>query len=201
MSKGSVIYAHCEACDDETPNRILKGVTGQNLEGGFTGTVQCQDCKAVHHVEIPPEKPCMVPMVLSEGEISRKVAIEFGRNEEVLVNDEIFFEEHNILITSIESGARRVRRCGACDISRLWALTFDDVKVKISIVKGSVTASEVIDALPEAEYAVGDILEVGRKKVVVTKIKTAKSMVYREGKPVKARGIRRMYARIVRGKQ
>ncbi len=198
MKQGSVIYAHCGLCEEETPHRILKGTMDQSLDEGFSGTVQCQTCKGVHHVEIPADKPCMVPMVLSEGENSRKVKIQFGREEGIITNDEVFFEDHNILITSIESGGKRVKRGLARDISMLWAVVFDTVKVKVAIVKGSTTASEVVEAAPDEEFAVGDLLEFGRKKVMITKIKTTRKMVYREGRPVEARDIRRLYTRIAR---
>lgn len=196
-----MIYAHCEACEEETPHRILKGLMGQSLDQGFSGTAQCQTCKGIHHLEIPSEKPCMVPMVLSEGGESRKAEIEFGRDEGIITNDEVFFEDHNILITSIESKGKRVKRGLARDISMLWAVVFDTVKVKVAIVKGSTTASELVEAVPDKEFAVGDLLEFGRNKVIITKIKTAVKMVYREGRPVEARDIRRIYTRIVRDKR
>ncbi len=196
-----MIYAHCEACSEETPHRILKGTMGQSLGHGFSGTVQCQTCRDIRHLEIPAEKPCMVPMVLSDGGNSRKVEIEFGRDEGVMINDEIFFEDHNILITSIESEGKRVKRRLAREISMLCAVVFDTVKVKVAIVKGSTTASELVEAVPDKEFAVGDLLEFGRKKVIITKIKTLMKMVYREGRPVEARDIRRIYTRIVREKR
>ena len=198
MKAGSVIYSHCESCEEETPHRILKGTRDQGLDKGFSGTVQCQTCKRVHHVEIPVDKPCMVPMVLSEGENSRKVEIQFGREEGIIVNDEIFFEDHNILITAIDSRGKRVKRGMARDITNLWAIVFDTVKVKVAIVKGSTTIPEVVEAVPEVEFAVGDLLEFGRKKVIITKIKTLTKMIYREGRPVEARDIRRIYTRIAR---
>ncbi len=198
MKAGSVIYSHCGSCEEETPHRILKGTRGKSPEKGFSGTVQCQTCKTVHHVEIPVEIPCMVPMVLSEGENSRRVKIQFVRDEGIMIDDEIFFEDHNILITSIESKGKRVKRGLARDITNLWAVVFDTVKVKVAIVKGSTTIPEVMETVPEKEFAVGDLLEFGRKKVVITKIKTTSKMVYREGRPVEARDISRIYTRIAR---
>jgi uncharacterized Zn finger protein len=114
------------------------------------------------------------------------------------VGEEFFWEDHNLIGTSIEKDGRRVMKCRAKEISCLWLKVFDTVPVKVSIVKGANTKSEKVEAAPEEEFAVGDILEFGREKVVIDKIKTTRRMVYREGAPIEARDITRVYAKIIK---
>jgi uncharacterized Zn finger protein len=198
MTEGTVIFALCENCGEETPHRILKGRIGPDPESGFDGTVQCISCKSIHNAYFPVEKPIEVQSVISEQEKSEKKRVEFGPNEEVRVGEEFYWEDHNLLVTSIESDGRRVDKCRAADIDCLWLKIFDTVHVKVSIVRGENTKSEKLEAAPEEEFAVGDILEFGRDKVVIDKIKTDRSMIYREGSPVEARSIKRIYSKIVK---
>ncbi|MGA1848276.1 MAG: HVO_0476 family zinc finger protein [Thermoplasmatota archaeon] len=198
MTEGTVIFALCESCGEETPHRILKGRTGPDPESGFDGTVQCISCKSIHNAYFPVEKPIEVQSVVSDQERSEKKRIEFGPNEEVRVGEEFYWEDHNLLVTSIESNGRRLEKCKASDIDCLWLKIFDTVPVKVSIVRGENTKSERLEAAPEEEFAVGDILEFGKDKVVIDKIKTDRNMVYREGSPVEARSIKRIYSKIVK---
>jgi len=198
MTEGTVIFVLCESCGEETPHRILKGKIGPDPESGFDGTVQCITCKTIHNAYFPVEKPIEVPCVISEQDRSDRKRIEFGPSEEVKVGEEFFWEDHNLLITSIEAGGKRVSRCKASQIDCLWLKIFDTVPLKVSIVRGEYTKSEKLEAAPEEEFAVGDILEFGKDKVVIDKIKTENRMVYREGSPVEARSIKRIYSKTVR---
>ncbi|MFW3146251.1 MAG: HVO_0476 family zinc finger protein [Thermoplasmatota archaeon] len=198
MTEGTVIFTFCETCSEETPHRVLKGRMGPTPESGFDGTVQCIECRSVHNAQFPMEKPRKVRAVVSHGENSETTWIEFSPLEEVRVNEELYFGEHNLKITSMEAGGRRVRKAKAKDIDTLWMKVFDTVWVKVSIVRGESTKSEKVEAPPDEEFAVGDILEFGRDKVVIDKIKTERSMVYREGNPVEAREIKRIYSKIVK---
>jgi len=198
MHEGTVIFALCENCGEETPHRVLKGKIGATPESGFDGTVQCVTCKTVHHANFPVEKPILVNSIISEGERSRKTQIEFGPMEEIMVGEEFFWEEHNLQVTAIELDGRRIAKAKAKEITGLWLKVFDSVVVKVAIVRGSSTKSEKVDAAPEEEFAVGDILEFGRDKVVIDKIKTEHRMIYREGVPVEARDIKRVYAKIIK---
>ncbi|MGA1873717.1 MAG: HVO_0476 family zinc finger protein, partial [Thermoplasmatota archaeon] len=191
-------FTICEKCGEETPHRVLKGRIGPSLDSGFDGTVQCVSCRTVHHANFPVEKPVKVNSVISDGDRSDRTQIEFGPLEEVMVGQEFFWESHNLLVTSIEQEGRRVGKAKAKEIGCLWLKVYDTVQVKVSIVRGQSTKSEKVEAAPEEEFAVGDILEFGRDKVVIDKIKTERRMIYREGVPVEARDIKRVYAKIIK---
>jgi uncharacterized Zn finger protein len=197
MTEGSVIYLFCEICGEETPHRILRGKLGPTMESGFDGTVQCVPCKGVHPAHIDMEKPIEIPSVVSEKGRSEKTVIEFFPREIVRLDDEIMWEDHNLLVTAIESRMRRVEKEEASNIDCIWLKLFDTVEIKVSIVEGPNTKSERIEAAPDEEFAVGDLMEFGRRKVVITKVKTRRSMVYREGSPVQAREIKRVYTKRV----
>ncbi|MBN1389691.1 MAG: hypothetical protein JXA22_03505 [Candidatus Thermoplasmatota archaeon] len=197
MPEGTVIFTLCDKCGEETPHRILKGRIGATPESGFDGTVQCISCKSIHHANFPVERPVKVNSVISNKEVSEKKLIEFGPIEEVMVGEELFWESHNLLVTAIEQKGRRVRKAKASDIDCLWLKYFDSVLVKVAVVRGSNTRSERVEATPDEEFAVGDILEFGREKVVIDKIKTEYRMVHRDGVPVEARDIKRVYAKII----
>ncbi|MFO8050384.1 MAG: HVO_0476 family zinc finger protein [Thermoplasmatota archaeon] len=198
MIEGTVIFTFCEVCQEETPHRIIRGRMGTDPDSGFDGTVRCIECQTVHNAQLPVEKPIKVNCIISDGKDSRRTEIDFGQLEEVRTDEEIFWEDHNLKVTSIESGKKRVKRAKAKDIDTIWMKLFDSVPVKVSIVRGENTKSERISAAPEEEFAVGDILEFGRNKVMVDKIKTIRSMVYREGSPVEARNIKRVYTKLVK---
>jgi uncharacterized Zn finger protein len=144
------------------------------------------------------EKPITVQSIISDRDASERKRIEFGPIEEVHVGEEFFWEDHNLKVTSIEKEGRRVDKAKAKEIDCLWLKVFDTVPVKVSIVKGANTKSERLEAAPEEEFAVGDILEFGRDKVVIDKIKTTRRMIYREGVPYQARDIKRVYAKIIK---
>lgn len=197
MTEGSVIYLYCEGCGEETPHRILKGKLGPTMESGFDGTVQCIPCSTVHPAHIEMEKPVDVRSIISEKARSTRTEIEFFPREIIRVKDEIMWEDHNLLVTAIEKGSRRVEKAEASEVDCIWLKLFDTVEIKVSVVEGSNTKSERMEAAPEEEFAVGDLLEFGRMKVVITKIKKDRRMVYREGSPVQAREIKRVYTKRV----
>ncbi len=201
MAEGSVIYMFCDLCDEETPHRILKGKLGPSTEAGFDGTVQCVPCKSIRKAYIDVEKPINVTSIISTGAQSEKTSIEFFPKEGIKVGDELIWDDHNIIVTSMESNGKRLHKAEASEVDCLWLKTFDSVDLKIAIVQGANTRSERIEAAPEKEFAVGDLIELGKNKVVITKIKIMGKMIYREGSPVEARKIVRVYTRKINEKR
>ncbi|RLF68550.1 MAG: hypothetical protein DRN57_03665 [Thermoplasmata archaeon] len=197
MAETSVIYLFCEICGEETPHRILRGSISSDENAGFDGTVQCVPCGSVHSAHLDMEKPVKVPAIISEGSSSTKTSMELYPHELLRVGEEMMWDGHNLRITSIESGGRRLDRAQAEEVSCLWLKNYDTIDVKISVVEGANTRSQKLTAAPDEEFAVGDLMDLGRTKVVVTKIKTERRMVYREGSPVEARRIKRIYTKRV----
>jgi uncharacterized Zn finger protein len=197
MSEGTVLVVYCESCDEETPHRVIRGELHAEAHSGFEGSVQCQRCSTVHHASIPSERPLTIPLVLSEGERSRNASLTISPLEEIGVGDEMVVGENNVVFTAVISGGKKVRRAKGKDVAVLHAKVFDTVTVRVSISRGPTTRSETMHVPPDEEFQVGDILEFGRMKVVADRI-LADSMVQREGIPVKARDIKRIYGKIVR---
>ena len=198
MSRGSQIYHFCETCDEETPHKILSGKFDGNLESGFDGTVQCQQCSTVHHIQIPVEKPVEVSLVISFRDESLSGEMELSPREEVRVDDEFYHGDHNLLVTSVETAGRRVQRALGKDIETIWTKVFDTVDLKVSVVKGSNTQSEKIEAAPDEEFAVGDVLDFGKFRVLISKIRDNERTIYREDHPVQARFIKRIYTKPIK---
>lgn len=198
MSRGSLIYHFCETCQEETPHKILSGRFDGNLDSGFDGTIQCQNCTTIHHVQIPVEKPVKVNLVISYRGESLTGELELSPNEEVRTGDEFYHGDHNLLVTSIESRNKRKHRALGKEIDTLWTKVFDTVDLKVSVVKGSNTHSETIEAAPDEEFSVGDILDFGRSRVLVSKIRDSDRTIYREGNPIQARSIKRIYTKPIK---
>lgn len=195
MTESTIIYLFCDTCGEETPHHILRGKLGSSDETGFDGTVKCNNCRSVHHASIEMEKPRKIKAIISDGPSSTRTSIEFFPKEVLKSGDQIVWEDHNLLITSMESGDKRVDKAEAADVDTIWMKNFDRVDIKVSIVEGPNTKSDKIEAAPEEEFAIGDLLELGRNKVVITKIKIEGKMIYREGSPVQARKIKRVYTK------
>ncbi|MCJ7606378.1 MAG: hypothetical protein MUO94_00840, partial [Thermoplasmata archaeon] len=142
------------------------------------------------------EKPVELPVIISWQEKSERVIVSLGPEEGVQVGDEIMCGELPVLVTSIESDGRRLKKARAKDIDSIWAKRFDKVKVPFSINHQGKTSSESLIVLPDEEFYIGEVMLVGKRDVVIHSIKTA-SKSLRTGGAV-AREIVRVYANVVR---
>lgn len=197
MAEGEVIVVFCEVCGTETAHKVIHAGFGPDPDAGFSGKVQCRKCTTIHHTEVPSEKDVPIPLVLSEGESSSSQRLVLGSFEEVSLGDELIFEDHNILITAILKDDRKIDMAKAGEISILHAKVFDTVVVKISISMGSRTRADSLKVPPDEEFEVGDLLDLKRGKVVVSSI-LSDINVRREGVPVAARYVKRIYAKPIR---
>lgn len=195
MSIPNSLYLDCPSCGDKTLHEVLRG---RISKGGdvLETTVKCQECQLVHAAIVREPRSVKVPIILSDMGITRKMEFEFGEDEMVVVEDELYVGDTNIIITAIEKGERRVDQAPAKEIKTIWAKRYDKVRVKISVNKTSKTLAAELTALPDEEFFVGDILTVGRDEVVIHNIKTKEGMVRHGG--VAARDIVRLYAKSAR---
>jgi uncharacterized Zn finger protein len=198
MGDGSEIFLHCDICAEDTAHKVLRGRIGATSDEGFFGTARCIECGTVHRVQIPVVKSIVVRMIVSEQNTSRKDQIELSPREEMAVGDEFYHDDHNLKVTAIESNGKNVGRALAGSVSMLYAKVFDKVYLKVSIVKGANTSSEQIEAAPDEEFAIVDILDFGRNKVIIDKIKLEGRTLYRQGLSAQAREIKRVYTKQVR---
>lgn len=174
-------------------HRILKGrVSGRKGET-LECVVKCSDCGEVRKATIKREKPVAVKVIVSDDDKSKRTEMELLPGEEMVVGDKMILDGQEIEVSSIESEGRRVDVALAKEIDTLWTKRADKVKVKFSISKGPRTLSKELLALPDEEFYVGDMVELGRMKVVIHKIKCRDGMV-REGS-AQASTILRVYAK------
>ena len=195
MAIPNSLYLDCPSCGEKTLHEVLKG---RISKGGdvLETTVKCQECQHVHSAVVREPKSTKVAIILSDMGATKKTEFEFGEDELVVVGDELFIGDTNVVITAIEKGERRVPEAVAKEIKTIWAKKFDKVRVKISVNKTSKTLAAELTALPDEEFFVGDILNIGRDSVVIHYIKTRESMVRQGGVP--ARDIVRIYAKSAR---
>ena len=112
------------------------------------------------------------------------------------VDDELFVGGTHVVITSIESNGKRVRRSAVGDIGTIWAKRYDRIRMKVSVNKGYKTVPSEFFAMPDEEFYIGDIISAGREKAVIHQMKTQRGLVRNGG--AEARDIVRIYARAMR---
>ena len=186
----------CPVCKAETLHEVLSGKIGGKAQTVLESTVKCKECGHIHHSVLKAEKPVEVPVVVSWIDKSKRSSITLGPDEVLCVEDEIMAGDEQVIITSIESKGARVARAKARDITTVWGKRFDKVRVPFSISHVSKTFSEHVLAVPDEEFYVGDILNVGRHEVVIHSIKIKDKSLRMGG--ARARDIVRVYANIVR---
>ncbi|MEE9116931.1 MAG: HVO_0476 family zinc finger protein [Thermoplasmata archaeon] len=182
----------CPKCGEAT-HRILKGrVSGKKGET-LECVVKCSECGDVRKVTIKREKPVTVKIIVSDEDRSKRTGLELLPSEEIVVGDRMILDGQEVEVSSIESDGRRVEVALAKEIDTLWTKRADRVKVKFSITKGRRTLSKEIFAQPDEEFYVGDLVELGRMKVVIHRIKCRDRMI-RDGSAT-ASSIVRIYAK------
>lgn len=191
----NALHLDCPDCEDRTVHEVLKGRMGKDQDV-IEATVRCQECGKISSVVVREPKSQKVQVIISDMGQSRREEIELVEDEEVAVEDEIFVGDLPVIISAIEVGGRRVQHAFPGEISMLWVKRFDKVRVRVAINKVHKTISVDMEALPDEEFFVGDLMTVGREQVVITYIKTKDGMARRGSVP--AREIVRIYAKAAR---
>ncbi|WP_461866143.1 HVO_0476 family zinc finger protein [Thermococcus sp.] len=184
-------YFICPECGSEDVE-VIK-------ERGRELTLRCKECRNVWHVTLP--KLVKVPLIISKHEMSFKGEAELPEGEEISIGDIVEIEGDEVRITSIElEGDKRVERGKIGKIKTLWgeSLTYPRViGVSIYLPKG-VTQSFKVKVRRDAEFVVGEVIEVGGYTFKVEKIKTERKML-RHGK-AQADEIVRLMGKPIRGR-
>lgn len=191
----NALHLECPDCGDRTVHEVLKGRMGKDQDV-IEATVRCQECGKVSAVVVREPKARKVQVVVSDMGQSRREEIEVDEDEKISVEDEMFVGDLPVIVSSIEVGGRRVTHAMPADITMLWVKRFDKVRVRVAINKVQRTIAVDMDALPDEEFTVGDLMTVGRENVVITCIKTKDGMARRGTVP--ARDIVRLYVKAAR---
>jgi uncharacterized Zn finger protein len=195
MTVPNALYLDCPSCGEHAVHEVLKGKMSKKQDS-MEATVKCQECGHTYATVVREPELIKVPIIVSEQGSSKKEEIELEAGELLGLNDELYLGETHLLVTGIECGSRRVEKCDTKDISTIWAKKFDKVIVKISINKHTRTIPTQMEAMPDEEFYVGDMMTVGKEKVVIHNIKSKEGTVRRGGVP--ARDIVRIYTKAVR---
>jgi uncharacterized Zn finger protein len=195
MTVPNALYLDCLSCGEHAVHEVLKGRMSKKQDI-MEATVKCQECGHIYSMVVREPEVLKVPIIVSELGNSKKEEIELESGELLSLQDELYLGERHLLVTGLECGGRRVEKCDTKDVTTIWAKRFDKVIVKISINKHTRTIPTQMEAMPDEEFYVGDMMTVGKEKVVIHNIKSREGTVRRGGVP--ARDIVRIYTKAVR---
>jgi uncharacterized Zn finger protein len=191
------VYCECASCGETTLHEVLKGNESESHDALILeGILKCRTCSTTGPRRVLEEKPVVLQVVLSEGEGSRKSTVVVDPDEKLAIGDELFVGKDRIVVTALEAEGKRVEAIEAREKPVIWSKVFNRVRVKVSINRGHSTAAETIEAAPDEEFQIGEILTIKRSKAVIHTIKTPTGTV-RHGSAA-ARFISRIYAREMR---
>lgn len=194
VAPGGLVLA-CPECG-EVPHRVLRGKVTGKADVVFEGVVRCTSCGRVSSVVQREPRPIEVPLIVSSGGGSERTTLELGPDELVEIGRTFEGPSGTIRITSLESARGRARSLVARDVRTIWAKRADRIRVLFSVNKGSRTVSRSLVALPDEEFLVGDIVDLGRDRAVIHRIKV-RDRVLRRGS-ARADAIVRVYGRVVK---
>lgn len=195
MTVPNALYLDCPSCGENAVHEVLRGRMGKKQDV-LEATVKCQECGHTYSTIVRESESITVPIIISERKESVREEIELMEDEILTVGDELYLGENQLLVTSIESKGRRVESCNPADIDTIWAKKFDKVIVRVSINKHTKTIPAELEALPDEEFFVGDLMTIGKERVAIHSIKTDHGIVRQGG--VAARNIVRIYTKSVR---
>ncbi len=188
----SIVYT-CTDCDDDTEHQILKGRMGKAT---IEGTFRCLECGKVTSETIRIPELLEVPVVYSDGQVSEQTRTTLESNDIVQLDDEFDLDDgRQVCVTYIEvADGKRVKKCVATKIKKLWVKRFDVLSLKVSVNDNRKTYPLRIDAEPDDEFVCGSILEFEDYNCMIHAIKTKHSLV-KHGS-AEARDIVRIYGKI-----
>lgn len=174
-------------------HRVLKGKVSGRKEILFEGVVKCQKCGRVGDIILRELRKVSLKLIVSWMERSERTSLEIEPDSEISVGDVLDTGLGKIEVTAIESKGRRVPEALVKDVDTVWAKRADKIRIKVSILIGRRTRSRDIFVSPEKELRVGELLDTGRERVVIEKIKVGSKILYKGG--AAAIDIVRIYAR------
>lgn len=183
---------YCPSCRKTEEHEVLKE--------SHDRLVCCTSCHTVHHIPLEEEPEVIrVRTVVSAEETSRVCETEFLAGDECSVGDRLVAEcgteGVGVQITAIETGAKRVERAAAADISTLWARAIEEVLVRISLHDGRKTTPLEVRCPGEEVFTVGETYQLAGRRFHISHIKLRDSGVLRkEGYRTVASKIKRVYA-------
>lgn len=191
----------CPSCSPHHP--VLHGI----LKSGVNPLVKCLECGVVHPASRESPKLIDIKVIVSRGESSFPLHTLLPADEIIKVGDEMFIEDiasdevYPVIVTSMESGNKRLEVAKVEEINSMWGRAIDEVCVKIAIHEGKTTRS-VIKKVPGGyQFIIGSNEKVGADEFRIIKIKGRDgSLKSRDGTAIEAKNIKRIFANPVHRK-
>jgi uncharacterized Zn finger protein len=198
MAVPAMLYCECEICGKTTAHEVVKAKQSERHDAIVVeGVLRCKDCGTIQERRVRQEKPVVLQVVLSEGPDSRRSTMTVDPEEHLAVGDELYVGQDRIIVTGLEStDGKHLDEAIGRERPLVWSKVFNRVNVKVSINRGHSTAAETVDAAPDEEFHIGEIITIRRSKAVIHSIKTAAGTL-KDG-AAQARAIQRIYAREMR---
>ncbi len=175
---------------------MVRGRVSRRKEIILEGIFRCLQCGFTRQETYRESMAREVPAIVSDGETSSRTEVELYPGEVVRVGDRLEARGSTVEVTGIEVGGSRVEDAPAEIIETLWSKVVDRVRVKVSLNKGGRTKTYSLDVAPDEEFEVGTILELGKERGVIHRLKTERGIL-RDGTAT-AEEIRRVYCKAVR---
>lgn len=195
MSEQEDFQVECPVCNAVTSQALVHAQKGIGREG-MELTLRCLKCSHIHKRAFVEEKLTDVKYVLSDEAKSLRGTTKLFMDEMVRTGEEIYLGESRSVVTAIETAKGRVNQATGSDIVTIWAKSTVIKVVRVSVNRGSRTFSMKIEAQPEEEFSIGDIIETDKGNAVITKIKAGGRLI--DYGTADAASIVRVYAKMMR---
>lgn len=188
------IYFYCPGCGEHEVHEVLKGKLGKS---SLEATIRCNECGRISPQTIRLPKMLRIPVIISEGPVSRKSFVDVEEGEKIAVGDEFFGEDDlRLRVSGIEvEGGGRPKKTKSQNIKTIWAQKFDVLSLKVTVNDGTVSYSRRIEADPGDEFFMGQKLELKDMDCVIHAIKTRERLIDRGS--TEAREIIRIYGKFL----
>lgn len=163
------MQTECPDCDDETLHKTLKGRFKGKKQ--LEMVLKCSKCGKVHEELLEAVSQIPVRMIISRGNKSEKIRVEFPADWDLAVGDEFMHEDERLLVKGIDVAGRRVEAANIKDVQTLWTINYDMAKLKISINRDGKTKSLELEVDLEEEFEVDSEIEIDGSKVTIHSIK------------------------------
>jgi uncharacterized Zn finger protein len=183
------MHAECPECDDETLHKTLKGrMKGKKR---LEMVLKCTVCGKIHDEALEVVSQVPVRMIISRGDKSEKMRVEFPADWDLAVGEEFMHDEERLLIKGIEVDGRRMEAANIKEVQTLWTINYDMAKIKVSINRNDITRSLELEVDLDEEFTVESEIEVDGVMVTIHSIKLHDKRI-RRGTAI-ARDIVRVY--------
>mgnify|MGYP000962088836 CR=1 FL=1 len=169
------------------------------LKPGQNPVAECMNCNDIHSFVKKATKIKSLKIIISRGGDTFVTSAIFDEEELIKIKSERVIDDESgdvwpVIITSIESGEKRVPAAKPKKIDTIWARAIDRVAVNISVRAKGVIHSYQIEAPGNHEYTVGEPITFENKTYPISSIKIRDGRFRKKaGDTVPAKKVKRIY--------